>query len=138
MLLIRNTAAVQTPVAIPAAATKVSFDTTVMSTNGTLALDDSSVAVKEPGVYDSVCQVNLTNASTSAAATVTLTAYADGQPVPGATATATIAESSQAEITLPWSTRVLPAETGTAKLAWYLSGGAVNLTNAKARVIRVL
>ena len=138
MLLIRNNAAIAAPVAIPATATKVPFDTTVLGTNGNLALNDSAVDVKTAGIYKSECQVDLTNASSSAAATVTLTAYADGQPVPGATATATIAASSQAAIALPWATKVIAAERGTAQLSWYLSGGAVNLTNAIARVSRVI
>ena len=134
MLLIRNNAVLTTPLAITTAATKVPFDTVVIRSNDTLALDDSTVVESVAGLYDTECSVTLENASSSAAATVTLQAYADGTPVTGAKATATIAASSTGTIVLPWATRVIPAAYGTARLAWYLSGGAVNLTNAIAKI----
>ena len=138
MILIRNTAATTAAIAIPATLTRVPFDTVVHKTNGNLALDDSAVAEYAPGVYDTFCQVTVSNASSSAGATVTLQEYADGVAVPGATAVVTVAASSTAVITLPWVTRVLPASSGVAKTTWYLSGGAVNLNNAIAKVVRVI
>lgn len=138
MILIRNNAVLTTPVAIPATLTRVPFDTVVYKTNGSLTLDDSAVAEYTPGMYDTFCQVTVSNASSSAAATVTLQEYADGVAVPGATAIVTVAASGSAIITLPWATRVLPAAGGVAKTSWYLSGGAVNLNNAIAKVKRVI
>lgn len=138
MILIRNNAATSAAIAIPATLTRVPFDTVVRKTNNSLALDDSAVAEYAPGVYDTFCQVTVSNASSSAGATVTLQEYADGVAVPGATAIVTVAASSSAIITLPWTTRVLPASGGVAKTSWYLSGGAVNLNNAIARVTRVI
>ena len=138
MLLIRNNAVLTTPLAITATATKIPFDTVVLNTNDNLSLDDSQVVESVAGLYDSECSVTLDNASSSAAATVTLQAYADGAPVTGAKATATIAASSSGSIVLPWATKVVPAISGTAKLTWYLSGGAVNLSNAIASVKRIV
>lgn len=138
MLLIRNKAAQTTPVAIPATATRISFDTTVESTNSNLVLSDNEVAALTEGMYSSIAEVDVSNSSTSAAVTVTLTAYANGNPVPGATTTVTVAESGSAALVLPWVTKVIPAQSGTAKISWYLSGGAVNLNNAKAMVSRIL
>lgn len=138
MLLISNRAAQTTPIAIPATATQIPFDTTVLVTNGNLALDSNNVNAVTAGIYDSVCQINVTNTSSSAAVTVTLQAYADGKAVSDATVTKTIAESAQDTLILPWVTNVITAPSGVAKLAWYLSGGAVNLTNAKARITRIV
>lgn len=138
MLLIRNNAVLTTPLAMTATATRIPFDTVVLNTNGNLALDDSQVLEKKPGLYESICQVTVANASSSAAATVTLQAYADGNPIPGATATASVAASSSAVIALPWAEKVVAAENGVARIAWYLSGGAVNLANAVASVKRII
>lgn len=138
MMLVRNNAVLTTPVAIPATATKVPFDTVALKTNDSLALEDSQVLERDPGVYESMCQVNVANGSSSAAVTVTLQAYADGNPIVGATDRATIAESSSGTLFVPWNENVISAASGTAKIAWYLSGGAVNLTNAKASVKRIV
>lgn len=138
MLLIRNNAVLTTPVAMTATATRVPFDTVVIRSNGNLALDDSAVLESVAGLYDSVCSVTVENASSSATATVVLQAYADGAPITGAKATATIAASSTGSIVLPWATKIVPAAEGTARLSWYLSGGAVNLTNAVAKVAKVV
>lgn len=138
MLLIRNNAVLTTPVAFTTAATKIPFDTAVYKTNANLQLDDSSVAIKTTGVYESECSVTVGNTSSSATATVTLQAYADGVAITGASATATVAASSKIAITLPWAVKIISAESGTAKIAWYLSGGAVNLENAIVRVAKVV
>lgn len=137
MLLIRNKAAQTTPVAIPATATRITFDTTVESTNSNLVLSDNEVAALTEGMYSSIAEVDVSN-SGSAAVTVTLTAYANGNPVPGATTTATVAASGAAALVLPWVTKVIPAQSGTAKISWYLNGGAVSLNNAKAMVSRII
>ena len=138
MLLIRNNAVLTTPLAMTATATRIPFDTVTIRSNGNLTLDDSSVVESVAGLYDSECSVTVENTSSSATATVTLQAYADGTPVTGAKATATIAASSTGNIVLPWVTKIVPAVAGTAHLSWYLSGGAVNLTNAVARVKKVV
>ena len=138
MLLIRNNAVLTTPLAMTATATRIPFDTVTIRSNGNLTLDDSSVVESVAGLYDSECSVTVENTSSSATATVTLQAYADGTPVTGAKATATIAASSTGNIILPWVTKIVPAVAGTARLSWYLSGGAVNLTNAVARIKKVV
>ena len=134
MLLIRNIAATS----FTADAAQIPFDTTVLSTNDNLVLKDNSVNALSAGVYDTVCQVEVTNTSSSAAATVTLSAYADGKAIPGAVTSATIGASGQAALVLPWATKVVDAASGTAKLSWYLSGGAVSMTGAIARIQKVI
>lgn len=138
MLLIRNDSVLTTPVAFTTAATKIPFDTVVYNTNDNLKMDSNSVDVFASGMYDTICQVIVANTSSSAAATVTLQAYADDKEITGATATATVAASGSATISLPWANKIIPASNGTAKLSWYLSGGAVNLTNAIAKVEKIV
>ena len=137
MLLIRNNAVLTTAKTFTATAEKIPFDTIVYNTNGNLAMDDNNVVVSAAGMYDTQCSITVSNTSSSAAAAVTLQAYADGEAIKGAKADVTIAASSTASITLPWSTNVIAAASGKAKLSWYLSG-AVNLVNASARVEMVV
>ena len=138
MLLICNRSAETTPIAIPATDTQIPFDTTVLATNGNLVLNSNDVNAVAEGVYESICEVSVINSSSSAAVTVTLTAYADGKAVTDATASQTIGASERATLILPWATKVVSSQTGTAKIAWHLSGGAVNLNGAIARISKVV
>lgn len=137
MLQVINTAALTTPVAIPAGGGAVPFDTTVYSTNGAIDLKDNAILLKTPAMYHTTCEVVLKNAG-DAAVTVSLQALANGKTVNGATSTETIAASATRTIVLDWAERVIPAESGTASISWTVSGGAVSLSAARAQAWRMV
>ena len=135
MICVRNAAVQDTPLSIAATGIIVPFDTVVKNTNKNCNLINNTIAVGVTGTYDTNCQLTLENGGTSAVM-VSLQVYADGKAVDGAEATTSIAASSTAQLNFEWPVTIKTAQNGLANISWFISGGAVTLSNAVATMYK--
>lgn len=136
MILVYNKAALTTPVSIPAAGATIPLDTIVHQSNDGTALNDNTIQLLTVGWYDTVCELVLENTSTSAAAVITLAQYADGKAIDGAKIKVSIPASGTMTLTLPWALHIVGKAGSTANTSWHVSGAAVNLNSAVAKVFK--